>query len=226
MVASVAASYILLTRFVTRHYVAGLYEKSIVRNTDNAEEENALSAAENSNYTDIFNLNKFTGSWDPNDTWPYTWANFIDAEVIEYYDDRFENLKGAPEDTEFRYEADVYTWNQVRMVYVPPPENGSRYDDSIRFVSLNGSLLFRNSDYTGPAWGMRFAYRNDSVYRRIQAGEIDFCFSKSYVVEMKLEYSEVWGPLAAFHADVYQIIIVDQDFVPLLLCVQSKKLIS
>jgi len=225
-VASVTVSYILLTRFVIRHYVTGRYEKSIARNTDNAEEENALSATENSNYTDIFNLNRFTGSENSNDTWPYTWANFIDAEVIEYYNDRFESLKGTPEGIEFRYEANVYAWNQIRLVYVPPPENGSIYDDSIRVLSLNGSLLFRNADYTGPAWGMRFAYRNDSGYQEIQAGGIDFSFSKSYVVEMRLEYSEVWGPLAAFYADVYQIILVDQDFAPLLLCVQSEKLIS
>jgi hypothetical protein len=54
MVALVAVSYILLTRLDLLHNGAGSYEKSVVRNTDNAEEENALSAAENANYTDIF----------------------------------------------------------------------------------------------------------------------------------------------------------------------------
>lgn len=226
MVASVAFSYILLTRFVLPHFTTGSYEKSIVRSTHNTEEEKALYAAENSNYADIFSLKRFTQFGNSSGDWPYTWANFIDAGVIEYYDDRFENLKGTPKDIEFRYEANVYAWNQIRMVYVSPPENGSIYDDSIRVLSINGSLLFRNANYTGPAWGMRFAYRNDSEYREIQAGEIDFSFSKSYVVVMKLEYSEVWGSLAAFYADVYQIIIVDQDFVSILLCVQSAKGIS
>jgi len=217
----VAVSYIFFTLCVERHY-----EKAIVRNTDNAEEKNALLAAENTNYTGIFNLDRFTKSENSHDAWPYTWANLIDTGVIEYYDDRYENLKGTPRDIGFHYEANVYSWNQIRMVYVPPPENGSIYNDSLSIISLNGSLLLQNAKYTGPAWGMRFAYGNNSGYREIQADEIDFSFSESYVVEMKLRYSEVYGPLAAFYSDVYQIIIVNQDFMPILLCVQSEQLIS
>ena len=137
--------------------------------------------------------NDLKGYSNSSDYSQYTWANFIDAEVINYYDVRFESLKGKPKDMEFSYEANIYAWNQIRVVYVPAPENGSLDADSIRVLSLNGTVLFENADYTGPGWGMRFAYRNDSGYREIQAGEINFSFSKSYVVEMKLLYSETYG---------------------------------
>ena len=205
------------------------YERTIVRNTSNIEEANALTIAENSNYTEIFNLQRFT-TWNHDETWAYTWANFIDTQVIKYYDDRFENLKGRiigkPEGIKFRYEANVFTWDQIRVVYVPPPEGASIYDDAIQVLSLNGSVLFGNAQYTGPRWGMKFAYWNDSECQRITAEEIDFSLSKSYVIEMTLNYDEVWGPLAGFLVGVYQIIIVDQDFSPFLFCVQSSQGIS
>ena len=205
------------------------YERTIVRNTRDVEEANALTIAENSNYTEIFNLQRFT-TWNHNETWAYTWANFIDTQVIEYYDDRFENLKGRiigkPEGIRLHYEANVYTWDQIRVVYVPAPEGANIYDDAIQILSLNGSVLFENAQYTGPRWGMKFACRNDSEYQRVTAEEISFSLSKSYVIEMTLDYDEIWGPLAGFFVGVYQIIIVDQDFLPFLFCVQSSQGIS
>lgn len=203
------------------------YKKTIVRSTSNVEEANVLTIVENFNYSDIFNLQRFT-IWNSNEAWPYTWANFIDTQVVEYYDDRFENLRGKlePRSIHFRYEANVFTWDQISVVYVPAPEGGNIYDDTIQVLSPNGSVLFENAKYTGLGWGMLFAYRNDSEYHQITVEEINFSLSKSYVIEMTLEYDETYAPLAAFFVDVYQIIIVDQDFVPFLLCVESKLRIS
>lgn len=221
MVVSIVISYFVLTRFFV-----GKYEKSIIRNTSNVKEENALTIAENSNYSDIFNLQRFAIGGSPNETWPYTWANFIDTQVIEYYDDRFENLKGTPKIIEFHYEANVSSWNQIRVIYVPALEGANIHDDAIQVLSPDGLVLFENAKYTGPTWGMIFAYRNDSKYQEIMAEEIDFSLSKSYVIEMTLIYEETWAPLAAFYAEVYQIVIMDQDFAPILFCVQSNQLIS
>lgn len=221
IVASILIPHFLLSLFSVK------YEKAIIRNTSNVEEVNALAISENSNYSDIFNLQRFT-TGNSNETWPYTWANFIDIQVVEYYDDRFENLKGKlePRSIHFRYEANVFTWDQIRVVYVPAPEGGNIYNDAIQILSPNGSVLFENAQYTGPRWGMLFAYRNDSEYQEVMAEEINFSLSKSYVIEMKLTYDEYYAPLAAFFVDVYQIIIVDQDFVPFLFCVQSQQYIS
>lgn len=220
IIVSMSISYFLLSLFS-----AGEYEKAIVRNTINVEEANALTITENSNYSDIFNLQRFK-AWDHNETWEYTWANFIDTKVIEYYDDRYENLRGKPRGIKFHYQANVSTWDQIRVLYVPAPKGANIYADAIQVLSPNGSVLFENAQYTGRIWGMRFAYRNDSEYQEIVAEEIDFSLSKSYVIEMTLSYDETWGPLAAFIVWVYQIIIVDQDFVPFLYCVQSVQGIS
>jgi len=199
---------------------AGTYEKAIVRNTDNVEEAHALTIAENINYSDIFNLPAFT-SWDQNEDWGYTWTEFIDANVVEYYDYRFENLKGQPERIDFHYVANVFTWSQIQVVYVPVPKGETRVDDAIHILSTNGSIL-----YTVEKWETSFAYRNNSEYRRVEAEEINFSLPKSYVIAMKLEYDETWAPLAGFGCNVYQTIILDQDFAPFLLCVQSDHYIS
>jgi hypothetical protein len=73
---------------------------------------------------------------------------------------------------------------------------------------------------------MRITYRNDSGYQEIQADEINFTFPKSYAVAMKLEYSETYAPLAAFWSKVYEVIVVDEHLEPLLLGVQSQRIIS
>jgi hypothetical protein len=188
------------------------YERTIARSPNTIEETNALAIAEDFNYTSIFGLQGFT-TRDHNDTWAYTWANFIDTQVIDYYNYRFEALKGRvlakPEGIRYHYQANVSTWDQVHVVY----------DDAIQVLSRNGSVLWQNSHYVTSL--MKFAYRNASGYQRIAAEEINFSLSKSYVVEMTLEYDEMWGPLAGFVVGNYQIVVVDQDFAPFLCCVES-----
>ena len=230
VIISISISYLVWLLYV-RHDTHPEYERTIVRNTSNVEQANALTIAENSDYSDIFNLQRFTTS-NHDDILAYTWANFVDTQAIEYYDDRFENLKGKhgdikPKAIRFHYEANVFTWDQIRVVYVPAPEGETNLDaDAIKVLSLNGSVLFENAQYTGPGLGMKFAYRHDSEYQRITAEEIDFSLSKSYVIEMTLHYEEYWGPLAGFIVRVYQIVIVDQNFVPFLYCIQSEQYIS
>lgn len=229
MIFSISISYLIWSLYLYRD-THPEYERTIARNTSNLQEANALTIAENSDYSTIFDLQRFT-AMNHNETWAYTWANFIDTQVTEYYDDRFENLKGKigdikPKSIRFHYEADVFAWDQIRVIYIPAPEGGSIYDDSIQILSANGSVLLENAQYTGPRWGMKFAYWNGSEYQRITAEDINFSLAKSYVIEMTLRYDEIWGPLAAFFAKVYQITIADQHFMPLLLCIQSDQLIS
>ena len=51
--------------------------------------------------------------------------------------------------------------------------------------------------------------------------EYDFNFSDCYVVEMKFVYSEIYAPLAAFFVDIEQIVVLDREFVPVLVGVES-----
>lgn len=207
--------------------IAQKYEKNIVRNLDNQEEERALAAAESLNYSAIVSLERFDGSSDPQaylnpSTYlAYTYANFIDSEVINYYETRYNNQqgKGYPKAIEFNYTADVTKQSEFRIFNSPAPEGVTWHNITIVFSTADGSFWSKNSG------NMKFFYKNQSNYRMVE-WNYDFNFSDCYVVEMKLGYSEYYAPLAAFHSDVYQILILDRNFIPFLLGVESSKMVA
>ncbi len=154
------------------------FKKSIARDVDTAEKQNALSTAENVNYIEVFNISRFSewmgkgndyGLGSPSDynssgTYPaYVYADFIDATVINYYDTRFEDLKGKIMYLDFNYNATISPEDKIHAVYVPAAENESRYTAEIRFLSSNGSILNANREF------VRCAYDNSSGIHEIQA---------------------------------------------------------
>jgi hypothetical protein len=203
--------------------IPSTFEKSIVRNSQGVEEANALSTVENFNYTYVFQVKRFDGSTDPEDYLhpkiylTYTYAHVIDTEVLEYYDRRSEGLKGNP-DIKFTYEANVYAWDQIKVVYLN--------ERTLHVLSPNGTVLYENPEFTGVFHGMRFVVANDSGYVEIQPEELNMTFSNCFLVEMKLWYSEMYAPLAAYSSDVYQTVIVDEHYKPLLVWLESKGTIS
>jgi hypothetical protein len=174
---------------------------AIIRSANTMEEKRALAAVEDLNATEAFNMPPFT--WNG-----YAYANFIDSEVINYYNSSYES---ARETVQFSYSANVYTWNQTHAVY-------DKVSGSASVSSSNGTIWF-------PSAG-RYAYLNSSRYQEIKVDKIDFSFSNCYVVEMNLGYSQFLGPTAGFSCNVYQIVIVNEDFKPILLCTQSQHVIS
>ena len=200
------------------------YEKNISRNVDNQEQERVLAAAETINYSAICSLERFDGSSDPEvylhpSTYlAYTGANFIDSEVINYYETRYDNLQGKagpkyPKGIEMTYEASVTSYSDFRIYNSPAPEGATWHNITIVMSAPNGSVVFNSGN-------IQFFYRNQSGYQMTE-WEYDFNFSDCYVVEMKLVYSEYYAPLAAFFSDVYQIVVLDRNFVPVLVGVES-----
>jgi hypothetical protein len=181
-------------------------EEKIIRNANTTEEKRALATAEDLNSTEIFNR----ASLILND---YGYPNFINSEVINYYSGIYESAKGI---THFSYIANVQTWNQTHAVYVTGM--------SISVSSPNGTILFPLKE----GWGtqIQYSYLNYTRYQEISADKIDFSFSNCYVVEMRFEYSQFLGPTSGIMSDVYQIVIVNEDFTPILICAQSQKSIS
>lgn len=220
IIASTPVFYILWSRYYVYHY-----ERKIIRNPANLQEAMALAVAEYSNYSDIFNKPKLT-PLNPEEPWvydlrAYTWANFIDAKVIQYYNDRFDNFTekawDKPKSIEFNYEAKAFTWDQVQVVY---------RDSEIQIQSLNGSVLLEYDPGKSVLGPLEFVRWNGSDCNRISAGEIDFSLSRSYVAVMSLQYIETWGPLAAFYVDIHQFIVINENFLAVLACVQPIQAIS
>jgi hypothetical protein len=203
------------------------YERKIVRNFENQEEERALIVAESINYSSVVSSERFTGSSDPEaylhpGTYlTYTYANFIDSEVINYYEARYNSLqgKGDPKQIELNYEANATKQSEFRIFNSPAPEGVTWHNITVVISTSDGSFSLRNSGQ------MKFFYKNQSSYQMIGWG-YDFNFSDCYAVEMKLVYSETYAPLAAFWSDAYQIVVLDQNFVPVLLGVESQNVVA
>ena len=216
---AIAVSY--LTWDLLNPQIPNKYIKNIVRNFDSTQEENALQTAETLNYSTITSMKRFDGSSDPEaylnpETYiEYTCSNFIDQEVIDYYQTRYEKQQGKehPKQIELIYQANVTKYSNFRIYNSPAPEGVTWHNNTIVFSTTNGTT-------TQNFGGMQFFYQNKTTYQMTE-GEYDFSFSDCYVIEMKLQYSEVYAPVSAFFATINQIVILDDDFEPVLIGLES-----
>lgn len=208
---------------------ASSYQKSINRNLGSHDETNALYTAESIDYLTILSTERFSGSSNPQDYLnpgsylAYTYANFIDKEVIDYYEARYHGLEGKggpkyPQAVKMTYYANATHRSEFRMFNTPAPEGAAWHNVTIVMSTPEGLVKF-NSGH------MRFFLRNESGYQMLDWG-FDVSFSDCYVVEMKLSYSEFYAPLAAFWSDVYQIVVLDRNFEPVLICVESGRVVA
>ncbi len=225
MAALVVTSYFIWSQLFPQIPIK--YEKSIARNVDTPEEENVLKVAEGINYSAVTSLERFYGSNDPQaylnpgSNLEYTYTDFIDSDVINYYETRYDNLqgKGYPKQIELIYEANVTKRSEFRIYNTPPPEGKTWYNTTIVISAPDGSVAIKDPAH------MQFFYQNQSGYQMIERG-YDFNFSDCYVVEMKFVYSETYASLAAFYSNVDQIVVLDRDFLPVLVGVESQKAIA
>jgi len=225
MVVIVALS--LLTWNLLNPPMAPKYEKIITRNVDSQAEERVLAAAESINYSDICSLERFDGSSDPEaylhpGTYlAYTFANFVDSEVINYYQTRFDSQQGKadPKGMKLTYEANVTRLAEFRIFNSPAPEGRTWHNNTVVISDRNGSVVLKE------AGNMQFFLRNQSLYEEVEWG-FDFDFSNCYFVEVKLVYSEYYAPVAAFWSDVDQIVVLDVDLVPVFVGVESSNVVA
>jgi hypothetical protein len=83
--------------------------------------------------------------------------------------------------------------------------------------SPDGSVTFNSGS-------MKFFYKNQSSYQMVE-WEYDFSFSDCYCIKMKLAYSEYYAPVAAFFAEVHQI-VVDRNLEPVLVGLESDRMVA
>jgi hypothetical protein len=205
------------------------YERTIARNFVTQDEERALLAAESINYSAITSWERFDGSSDPEaylhpGTYlAYTGANFIDSQTIVYYETRYDNLQGKegpqyPKQIELIYEANVQKRSEFRIYNSPAPQGVTWHNTTIVMSAPNGTVSLSSGN-------MQFFYKNQSSYQMTEWA-YDFNFSNCYFVKMDLKYSEIYAPTAAFFSHVYQIVVLDDNFVPVLIGLESGTAVS
>ncbi len=198
------------------------YEKSkiIARITQTTTEENALQVAEQIKYNDIFKIPRGTPS-DQTDYSGEVVAQYIDTEVIEYFEGRFESLKGTPYGVNLNYTAKVSIWDGIKVSYIPPPENETKYSAKVRILSSNGTVL---EEIRGG--NARYAWRNVSGIQEGNESAGDFSFNNCYFVDMEFNYAEIYANLGAYLFTIIQSIVMDENLNPLLICLQEYGAVS
>ncbi|MCL1977096.1 MAG: hypothetical protein FWG55_03170 [Candidatus Bathyarchaeota archaeon] len=216
---------------------------SVTRNFATVDEERALTAAETVDYAAILTFKRFEGPSDSEayihhgSSLSYTWANFIDSEVLDYYQNRFDYQQKQiirPRGVTFTYNANVTYFEQLHIFNTTRPEQGTVFiNDGItqkETITWNSrAIIFYGPDESIPLTTVYpFEYmlcRNQSGYYALPS-KFDLTFSNCYFIEMNLQYSEVYAPLAAFWSDVHQIVVLDQNLVPIWLGITVGQAIS
>jgi hypothetical protein len=85
------------------------------------------------------------------------------------------------------------------------------HNNTIVFYSLDNPERLTTADLM--VYYAHVFYRNQSEYHQLQP-EFDLYFSDCYLVEMELVYEENYNPLAGFFVIVHQIVVLDQNLVP------------
>ncbi|MDR2700598.1 MAG: hypothetical protein LBC12_07375 [Nitrososphaerota archaeon] len=206
-----------------------------VKSLGTSNEERVLIAAVYIDYTAIAALERFYSQSDPaayihSGTYAYTWANFIDSEVIDYYQNRhdYQQKQKESKNVTFTYDANVTHLEQLH-VFNSPGGNMTYQNEVIPWH--NNTVVFYDIDttfLTTADFMTHYAhafYRNQSEYHQLQP-EFDLNFSNCYLVEMELKYGEYYAPLASFFVNIHQIVVFDQNLVPVWVGIRSTQGIS
>ncbi|MDR0372328.1 MAG: hypothetical protein LBI79_02010 [Nitrososphaerota archaeon] len=202
-------------------------------------EKQALTAAETIDYTDISSLERFEGPSEadayihPGTYLSYTWANFIDSEVIDYYQNRYDyqQKQKYPKSVTFTYNTNVIYIEQLHISNITQqqhissgygtvdPSSGTTTWNNRTITWNNITTVFYGLDKTTPLKTINIMnwdifYKNQATFHKMPR-EFDVTFNNCYLVEMNLTYDEIYGPLAAFFVDKQQIVVLDHNFEPL-----------
>jgi hypothetical protein len=222
-----AASYLLYNSWPPH------CESTIARNVDNPDEENALAAAENFNYSTLSLYERFSGMvpetyLQPSSYVGETWANFVDSVVINYYQTRYDYMhaKGLdmsnPKQVDFTYQANVTKLSQLQMYNTP---GGVSTYQNITYHWDNGTVVYfdRSNSTVFKTVGLSDMYfLNGSTYQKL-APVFDLNFTDCYFIEMQFKYSEYYGPWTAFDSQIRQTLILDKNYTPLVIAIAQSK---
>jgi hypothetical protein len=193
----------------------GNYKREIEKNIDDENESMVLEFVENFNYSGVFNIERFENG-------DFTYANFVDTQVIEYYNQEYEKKKDskAEHDIEFLYKADVYNITELRIIYDYDSDLNDYelkiYNGSNRILKIEGEILPKI-----------IAIFNDTNFT-LKDIEIDLelKFTAVFLVYLDFEYSDFWGPKAGRATIIEQIVVLDNDFQPLFIFIDAGHLMS
>jgi hypothetical protein len=164
-------------------------------------------AAEEADYVFMTKLSRYTGYH----------IGFIDSKTINDYKAKYnsEREQTSIGTIQFRYTANATQLAQIRV------------------SNTNGkTITFYGPDNLTPLTSLTFEHAEFRVFNETQTGYtslsqgFDLTFYNCYIVEMKLDYTAFYGPTNGLGNFVHQIVILNQDLVPIWIGIDSSYLIS
>ena len=97
------------------------------------------------------------------------------------------------------------------------------HNNTVVFVKANDSIPFMSGGFMG--YSSQVYFRNQSKFQLMEP-EFDINLSNCFIIEMELVYSEYYAPLAAYRSGVYQVVVLDQELNPIMLCFEWQNMVS
>lgn len=204
---------IIFSTYYIYFYTRGDYVQYFDREYTTETERNAIYAAEGLNYSQFFGLPQFNEDWT---------TNFIDSDVLDFYNMTFERAKDKNEDIDLEY-------RYLAM---------SEYHDNFN-ITVNNELYYMNLTINGEQKkvinhkGYGLIYSDELVYVKYMKGfnqppvdleeslgklshEIEFRmdnnYTNAYFVEMYLSYKKTWGERSGSLIETYQLVVLDENY--------------
>lgn len=203
----------------------GHYDREIERFYDTENELAAIEAAENINYTFYTNLSRWEGSW----------ANFIDKEVIDHYNESYNDARENKEEADIYFEYYAWADHHQRLDFK------IMRDEWEMVVRVNGEDLFKDQSdrdinyyndndemFLGHTENGTWVIDKNSSRAGADPGEdVDLYlhFEDCFLVKMYLSYDDIWGPLAAIFVETIQFLVLDIDLDVLMIGVHPSPMI-
>ncbi|UCH89700.1 MAG: hypothetical protein JSV49_03360, partial [Thermoplasmata archaeon] len=157
--------------------------------------EKALEIAENINYSEYFNLSRFSSHW----------ANFIDHTTINHYSDLIELYKNNQRQTyvSMNYTVNVGSYSKISII-----------NNSDNFTITNDDEIIQQINHYYYHFFNKQYYCKILINGSLQLikGNYSIDFENCIIIDMCLDYIDRSGPLGAVFVCTYQIIILDNDF--------------
>jgi hypothetical protein len=200
----------LIIFIIFRYFIMyGHYDLKIYREANSDDCRKALEIAENYNYSTELNIDPFDGNW----------ANFIDKDILNHYKKEFEDLKDswARHNVELTYIAEVLNLTDLELNYNSfSGTNGYNlriYSNREKIETIKGEgrpqvITLINKD-------------NETSYDANK--DFNITFQNVYLVDLELIYSDYYDMFAGYFLEINQLIIVDMDFRPVFIFIDSEK---
>ena len=196
----------------------GDYRQYFERQYSTDTEKNAIYASEDLNYTQYFSLPIFNDDWT---------TNFIDHNILDFYNKTFREAKENNEDVKIEYRylamAEHYDILDMKLRNEMGYLNLSINDEEEKVISHNGYALLYSEDlvYVRYLEGANQPPINiENTIGKIsyeQEFNMKLNYTNTTIVEMYLAYEKKWGEDSGSLIETYQIILLDENMSPKLI---------